>query len=92
MESSRLPCCKSIAEVEQIQRRLLHQQYPCSNLRLETTDWGTRQNKFWIHADNARPHTAKVSSDYIARNEMKMAPHPSDSPDLAPSDFSFSAM
>jgi hypothetical protein len=42
----------------------------------------------WLHADNARPHTAKVSTDSITRNEMKRAPDPSYSPDLAPSDFS----
>jgi hypothetical protein len=41
----------------------------------------------WLHADNARPHTAKVSTDYVTRNRMKRAPHPPDSPDLASSDF-----
>jgi transposase len=41
----------------------------------------------WIHADNARPHTAKVSMDYIVHNSMKRAPRPPYSPDLAPSDF-----
>jgi hypothetical protein len=66
--------------------------YYINNILVAISDWrrltgGTRQNKFWIHADNARPHIAKVSSDYIARNEMKTAPHPPYSPDLAPSDF-----
>jgi hypothetical protein len=48
---------------------------------------GMRQNKLWIDADNAHPQIAKVSNDYIARNEMKTAPHPPYSPDLAPSYF-----
>jgi hypothetical protein len=41
----------------------------------------------WFPAGNARPQTANVSTGYITRNEMKRAPHPPDSPDLAPSDF-----
>jgi histone-lysine N-methyltransferase SETMAR len=39
------------------------------------------------HADNARPHTAKLSTQYFNENRMKSAPHPRYSPDLAPSDF-----
>jgi hypothetical protein len=40
-------------------------------------------------ADNARPHTAKVTLDFMEHNAMKRAPHlhPLYSPDLAPSDF-----
>jgi hypothetical protein len=41
----------------------------------------------WLHADNARPQTPKVSTDYVTRNAMKRALHPPYSPDLAPSDF-----
>jgi hypothetical protein len=41
----------------------------------------------WLDADNARPHTAEVWTDYFPRNEMKRAPHPPDSPDLAPANF-----
>jgi hypothetical protein len=63
-----------------------------NNILVAISDWrrltgGMWQNKLWIHADNAHPHIAKVSSDYIARNEIKTAPHPSYSPDLAPSGF-----
>jgi transposase len=50
-------------------------------------NWRTQQGKLWLHADNARPHTAKVSTNHITRDEMKRAPHPPYSPDLAPSDF-----
>jgi hypothetical protein len=41
----------------------------------------------WLHAHNAHPHAAKVSTDYITRHEMKRPGHPPDSPDMAPSDF-----
>jgi hypothetical protein len=56
------------------------------------SDWrqqtgGTRTNKLWVHSDNARAHTAKMSRHYIGLNRMKQAPHPPYSPDLAPSDF-----
>jgi histone-lysine N-methyltransferase SETMAR len=66
--------------------------YYINNILVAISDWrrltgGMRQNKLWIHANNARPQTAKVSSDYIARNEMKTAPHPPYSPDLIPSEF-----
>jgi hypothetical protein len=40
-----------------------------------------------VHADNARPHTAKLSTQYFNENQMKSAPNPPYSPDLAPSDF-----
>jgi histone-lysine N-methyltransferase SETMAR len=40
-----------------------------------------------VDADNARPHNAKVPTDFIALHRMKQAPHPPYSPDLAPSNF-----
>jgi hypothetical protein len=45
------------------------------------------ERKLLVHADNARPHTAKLSTQCFNENRMKSAPHPSCSPDLAPSDF-----
>jgi hypothetical protein len=36
---------------------------------------GTQQ-KFLMHADNARPHAAKLSAQYWNENRMKSAPHP----------------
>jgi hypothetical protein len=47
----------------------------------------TPPKKLWIHADNARRNTEKVSIHFLALNEMKKARHPPHSPDLAPSDF-----
>jgi hypothetical protein len=46
------------------------------------------ERKLLMHADNVRPHTAKLSAQYFNENRMKSAPHPPYSPDLAPSDFS----
>ena len=43
--------------------------------------------KLIVHADNARPHTARSSTDFLDANGMKRAPHPSYSADLTPSDF-----
>jgi histone-lysine N-methyltransferase SETMAR len=45
------------------------------------------KRKFMVHADNARPHTTKLSTQYLNENQMKSVPHPPYSPDLAPSDF-----
>jgi histone-lysine N-methyltransferase SETMAR len=48
---------------------------------------GGNERKLLVHADNARPHTAKLSTQYFNENRMKSAPYPPYSPDLAPSDF-----
>jgi hypothetical protein len=46
-----------------------------------------KERKLLVHADNARPHTAKLSTQYFNENRMKSVPYPPCSPDLAPSDF-----
>ncbi len=43
--------------------------------------------KITLHFDNAKPHTAKIVQEYMRQNNMKRAPHPPYSPDIAPSDF-----
>jgi histone-lysine N-methyltransferase SETMAR len=45
------------------------------------------ERKLLVHADNPRPHIAKLSIQYFHENRMKSVPHPPYSPDLAPSDF-----
>jgi histone-lysine N-methyltransferase SETMAR len=40
-----------------------------------------------IHAENARPHTARKTFKFWRENRLEMAPHPPYSPDLAPYDF-----
>jgi hypothetical protein len=51
------------------------------------TQIGRTNRKFIVHAANARPHTAKVTWDFMERNAMKRPPHPPDSLNLALSDF-----
>jgi hypothetical protein len=46
-----------------------------------------KEPKLLAHADNARPHTAKLPTQYFNQNRMKSVPHPPYSPDLAPLDF-----
>ncbi|UYV75429.1 hypothetical protein LAZ67_13000224 [Cordylochernes scorpioides] len=47
------------------------------------------QNNDWIlHVDNARPHTAHVVVQFLAKHSTIQIPHPPYSPDLAPMTFS----
>jgi hypothetical protein len=41
-----------------------------------------------VHADNAGPHTATVSQEFMEENGQARAIHPLSAPDLASSDFS----
>jgi hypothetical protein len=45
------------------------------------------ERKSLVHAENARSHTAWLSTQYFHQNRMKSAPHPPYSHDLAPLDF-----
>ncbi|UYV79208.1 hypothetical protein LAZ67_17001512 [Cordylochernes scorpioides] len=48
------------------------------------------QNNDWIlHVGNARPHTAHVVLQFLAKHSTIQIPHPPYSPDLAPNDFFF---
>ncbi|UYV81788.1 hypothetical protein LAZ67_20002368 [Cordylochernes scorpioides] len=55
-------------------------------VRLKTPErW---QNNDWIlHVDNARPHTAHVVLQFLAKHSTIQIPHPPYSPDLSPNDF-----
>jgi histone-lysine N-methyltransferase SETMAR len=56
-----------------------------SEWRQETRGGATR--RLIVHADNARPHTAAISTSFLEENGMMKAHHPPYSPDLGPSDF-----
>jgi hypothetical protein len=43
--------------------------------------------KLVVHAYNARAHTAQKCRTFCEENGLRLAAHPPDSPDLAPSDF-----
>jgi len=45
------------------------------------------RNTFLLHHDNARPHCSAQTQDAITSLKFTMVPHPSYSPDLAPSDI-----
>jgi histone-lysine N-methyltransferase SETMAR len=67
-------------------------QYYTNSVRVAISDWRrlsgrTEESKLSLHADNFRPDTAKVLTDYITCNGMKRALHPPYSSDLAPSDM-----
>jgi histone-lysine N-methyltransferase SETMAR len=59
---------------------------PLAEWRCEQAGGAVR--KLIVHADNARPHTAAASQEFIEENGLERAIHPPYSPDLAPSDFS----
>lgn len=42
---------------------------------------------FWLHQDNATPHTSAPSLALIGESGINLVPHPPYSPDLAPCDF-----
>jgi hypothetical protein len=44
-----------------------------------------RQNPGMLMHDNARPHTARVTANYLARHGVNVLPWPAFSPDINPS-------
>ena len=40
-----------------------------------------------LHHDNAPPHTAHATGQYLAQNDFEVVAHPAYSPDIAPCDF-----
>ncbi|UYV65072.1 hypothetical protein LAZ67_3003045 [Cordylochernes scorpioides] len=46
-----------------------------------------QNNDLILHVDNARPHTAHVVLQFLAKHSTIQIPHPPYSPDLAPNDF-----
>jgi hypothetical protein len=66
--------------------------YYISHIFDPLTEWrrsqvGGSDQRLPIRAENARPHTAKKNTEFLAGNGMKRAPLPPHSPDLAPCDF-----
>lgn len=48
---------------------------------------GVNINGLMLHHDNARPHTAKITTAFLSSKKVKIIPHPPYSPDLAMCDF-----
>jgi hypothetical protein len=51
----------------------------------DKSQFGDAHQNLVSHADNARPHTAKVVSDFCQANGIPLAAHLPEAPDLAPS-------
>jgi hypothetical protein len=63
--------------------------YDIRNIRTEIVAWrGERgERRLVVHADNARPHPAKVTRAFCDDNFLRIASHPRDWPDSAPTGF-----
>ncbi|XP_054159698.1 histone-lysine N-methyltransferase SETMAR-like [Oppia nitens] len=48
---------------------------------------GSAKKGMLLHHDNSRVHTAKLTQEFLAKNNVKTVPHPPYSPDLAMCDF-----
>ena len=66
-------CCSLCPDTAQALRRALRDKRPGRNI-------------ITLH-DNARPHAACLTSEAIAKMGWEVLPHPSYSPDVAPSDY-----
>jgi hypothetical protein len=87
MEFERISHCESPSKRWQIQGTVLYEQYPYRYLRLEKTGRGEEPEQVMGACGEHPSPQCKVSTDFIALNRMKRAPHSPYSPDLAPSDF-----
>jgi len=56
-------------------------------LREKRPEYEQRHDKVILLYDNARPHVAKVVKKYLETLKWDVLPHPSYSPDIAPSDY-----
>lgn len=46
-----------------------------------------KDGKFYLHHDNATPHTSSFTKSVLAEKKIRTVGHPPYSPDLAPCDF-----
>jgi hypothetical protein len=89
LKSKRFPLDQCFFKGGQIQRQSLG----CvTDILVPLLEWrktqlGGSDRKLIVHADNERPHTVRVTLEFLKQNGMTKAPYPLYSPDLAPSDF-----
>jgi hypothetical protein len=59
----------------------------CENVqRLRLELW--RQRNWLLHHDNALSHTSFLTREFLTKKNMTVVPHPPNTPDMAPCDFS----
>ncbi len=82
-------------------RETVNADYYCGILRRLKEDFRRKRPHLWeltpdgdrtffLHQDNAPPHTAAVSIALIGMSNINLVPHPPYSLDLAPCDFFYS--
>ena len=57
------------------------------NLKVALQANRPERRKVRLHHDNAKPHTSKITRQKLEEFGWEVLPHPSYSPDLAPSDY-----
>lgn len=67
----------------QVQGNLTARRYLDEIIRPHVLPFMNRQNVIFQH-DNARPHTARITRDFLAQNNVQVLDWPSRSPDLNP--------
>lgn len=70
-------------DLVQIHGNLTAQRYCDEIIRPHVIPFMNRQNVIFQH-DNARPHTARLTTAFLAQNNIQVLPWPSRSPDLNP--------
>lgn len=72
-----------------ITAELYKKQLQCLNEAIATKrpEWTRRHDRIILQQDNARPHVARIVSEYLEELKWEILPHPPYSPDIAPSDF-----
>jgi hypothetical protein len=86
MEPQWVPRARSLPERTGIQYRFLLRMRACKLLKIARQFRNDTKSKLIGDAEDARSHSAKSIIEFCANLELKAAPHPSYSLDLAPSD------
>ena len=65
-------------------RGVTAQRYIHEVLQPQVVPFFEQHQNFLLQQDNARPHTARVTQDFLQRHGIPLLPHPARSPDLNP--------
>jgi transposase len=79
-----LPLIVALRKGRTFNAEYYHDNVLATQTQLQPEDDG---RKLVVHAGNAKAHTAQKCRTFCEANGLRLAPHPSYSPDLTPSDF-----